>query len=178
MRVFIFLSVALGLFGLAITGVVLLAIWISPPNERVEVYLPLRDNAIDEGIRVGSMENKFIVMRRLGLFSGGGAGGLGAPQIVASSSQQFAELVADGETIYVSIETAKLRSGRNDYTAVIRMYWAFIESRAGLLTYSERYEVISWGCNFLRVEGRFTVWYGRMDCRKAAEEQGLRFQVL
>jgi hypothetical protein len=148
-------------------------------NTRVEVYVPFRDNAIDRAIEVGALENKFVVMRRMG-FGGGGAGGMGAPQVTAVSSEQFVEMVADGETIYSSVESGLYSSGRPNRKA-IRTYWAFIENRAGLLIWNEVYQVgypYPASCYLDRVEGRVIVFRGGHWCHKVAEDLGYQVEVV
>ncbi len=146
---------------------------------RVEVYVPFRDNAIDQALEVGALENKFLVMQSMG-FGGAGAGGMGAPQVTAVSSEQFVEMVASGETIYSSVESGLYRNGRPN-RKVIRTYWAFIENRAGLLIWSEVYQVghpYPVSCYLDRVEGRYIVFRGAHWCHKTAEELGYRVEVV
>lgn len=93
---------------------------------------------IEQAINVAGLENKFIYVER-GLFSSAAAGGLGAPQVFVRSARQFAELVPTEEPIYSSIEHVKYKDGTDNPFTLKRIYWAFIENRAGLMVYDEIY---------------------------------------
>lgn len=87
---------------------------------------------IENAVEVAGAENKFLIIQYGGFLRGGaGAGGMGAPQVFASSVTQFAELVPEGEPIYTWFEAT-------DYGAK-QVYWAFIENRAGLLVWESNY---------------------------------------
>ncbi len=110
--------------------------------EEREVTLPIKKE-IERGIEVKDIENKFVVMKHIGL-GGGGAGGLGAPEIKCKNANQFIELVEPNETIYVDFEVTEYcfqptcTYGNN----LEKTYWAFIENRAGIMSYTDTYRYI------------------------------------
>lgn len=88
-------------------------------------------NEIERAFEVKGLENKFVYVER-GVFSGAGAGGLGAPQIFTKSAKQFSELVPIGEPVYVALKY-------KNCCVLKKVYWAFIENRAGLIIYEDVY---------------------------------------
>jgi len=87
------------------------------------------------------LENKFVFAQRTA-FGGAGGGGMGAPQVHTKSPAQFAELVPQKEKVYVSLQYPEVESchtcGAYHYT-LKKIYWAFIENRAGIITYEDVY---------------------------------------
>jgi len=69
------------------------------------------------------------------------AGSLGAPMVICDSAQQFASLVPKDEPVYVAFEflVVKESEGCNCDDIVKKVYWAFIENRAGLIIYEDWY---------------------------------------
>lgn len=116
-----------------------------PILEEEEVVIPLR-NGLENEILVGGLENKFIHVERV-LFGVGVGGGLGAPQIRCSSIDNFIEMVPENETVYTSFETRDMRDifwkgskrtqARHSFT---KIYWAFIENRAGMIFFEDNYQ--------------------------------------
>lgn len=92
-------------------------------KERVQVAI---EKKIEREIKVKKMENKFI---ETGLFSA--AGGLGAPQIFCKTAKQFVDLVPENEPVYTAFEEG--------WRQLKKIYWAFIENRAGLMIYEDIY---------------------------------------
>ena len=93
-------------------------------------------NSVVGAVEVLQLENKFVEVRRIGIFGGGAAGGLGAPQIFAKSAQQFVSLVAVGEPIYTTTEFDYYDGYRSRKQFKVT-YWAFIENRAGMVVFEE-----------------------------------------
>lgn len=101
-------------------------------------------NKIERAIEVKGLENKFFYMKSMGIFSAAGAGGLGAPQIFAYSAEQFVELIPEDEPVYVALQYGTNSNGYDDKSVLKKVYWAFIENRAGLMVYEDVYEHQGW----------------------------------
>lgn len=112
-------------------------------SQREELHEISIRNQIEESVEVQGLENKFSIIR-MSFYSGAGAGGLGAPQIFTKSIEQFVKLIPSGERIYVSLEYGKTDNGYEDRTILKKIYWAFIENRAGLIIYEDLYERPGW----------------------------------
>lgn len=97
---------------------------------RKESVTILFRNEIENAIAVKGLENKFVTRVRFG-----GAGGLGAPAIYCYSADQFIDLVPPNEPIYI---TAEICDTYHDETFK-RVYWAFLENRAGIIVYEDVY---------------------------------------
>jgi hypothetical protein len=94
--------------------------------------------SIENAVHVQGLENKFVYIQRV-RFGGAGAGGIGAPQILISSVEQFLSLVPKGEQIYSAVQYQPFPDGSDNEAVVEKVYWAFIENRAGLINYTEPY---------------------------------------
>ncbi len=125
--------------------VVVLALSAGSPT--FEVHLDM-EQPVQDAVEVAGLENKFVVI--LGMsFGGAGAGGQGAPVVAVFSIDQFIELVPPGERIYVAIR----RRAFDRYVStriVEREYWAFIENRAGLVSYKQTFKLGKRGCHYRR----------------------------
>ena len=106
-------------------------------EERAQV--PVKTE-IEQAIGVGGLENKFVFARSV-FFGGAGGGGLGAPMVICSSAEQFVGLVPKDEPIYVAFEfpVVEEEEGITTNSYIKKVYWAFIENRAGLMVYEDVY---------------------------------------
>ena len=95
---------------------------------------------IEQAIEVKGLENKFVFARYM-LLGGAGGGGLGAPMVICSSVQQFVDLVPEDEPIFVAFEfpVTEEEQGTHTNDYIKKVYWAFIENRAGLIVYEDEY---------------------------------------
>jgi len=94
--------------------------------------------SIENAAQVQGLENKFVYIQAIG-WGGAGAGGIGAPQISINSAEQFLSLVPKNEQIYSAVRYQTFPNGADNETVVEKVYWAFIENRAGLNSYTEQY---------------------------------------
>lgn len=145
LKVFIFTGIILAIVGLVLLYIPNIMLSNIPELEEEQVAIPIRDNLENE-ILVGGLENKFIHVERVH-WGGAGAGGLGAPQIRCSSIDNFIELVPKNETVYTSFETRDTRAifwkGNKRTQAnhkLTKIYWAFIENRAGMIFFEDNYQ--------------------------------------
>ncbi|MGB2762003.1 MAG: hypothetical protein WBC21_00475 [Minisyncoccales bacterium] len=124
---------------IAVIALVILAIpvTIAYVYEEREATLPIKTE-IERGVEIKDVENKFVKNICLG-----GAGGLGAPEMKCKDANQFIELVEPNETVYVDFEvtryTADLNSMGLEGTLLEKTYYAFIENRAGIMSYTDTY---------------------------------------
>lgn len=130
-----------------ILGIV--AIWLALVGGMYAIYsggyhekraqIPVKTE-IEQAIEVKGLENKFVFARHI-LLGGAGGGGLGAPMVICSSVQQFIDLVPEEEPIFVAFEfpVVKESEGENTSYSIKKVYWAFIENRAGIMVYENEY---------------------------------------
>lgn len=103
--------------------------------------LPVR-SGIDRAIIVSRLDNEVSFKdMQPGIFSGAGAGGLGmgAPQVICNSVEQFLRFIPKNEPIYVSFQRAVDSKGSVDAYTIKKVYWAFMENRSGLWVYEDVY---------------------------------------
>jgi len=102
--------------------------------------MPIRTE-IEETVEVLGVENKFVVIERVGLFGGAGAGGMGAPQINTASAEQFLERVLAEEEIYVHLEEVYIEHGQKRIGSIDKVYSSFIKNGNVLLQYRDSHRI-------------------------------------
>ena len=119
---------------------------------------------IERGIEVKDIENKFIEH-----ICFGGAGGLGAPEIKCKNANQFIELVEPNETIYIDFEVVRYDFMPLGSTGsrLEKTYWAFIENRAGIMSYTDT--------TCLYVEKPDSFWFARAFNVKSHDSDSVVF---
>jgi hypothetical protein len=99
-------------------------------------------NEIERAIEVKGLKKEFVYME--GVCSGGaGAGGMGLPTVICESAEQFARLVPETEPVYVVFGFGRYESGTKDKYTLKKIYWSFIENRAGIMVYEDIYTYTS-----------------------------------
>ena len=93
---------------------------------------------IERAIQVKRLENKIVFARHMALGGAGGAA-LGAPMVICSSVEQFINLVPEDEKIFVVLEPVTNEDGTASNYSIKKVYWAFIENRAGIIVYEDEY---------------------------------------
>ncbi len=96
--------------------------YISMPKE---VTTPIK-NEIEQAIKVKSTDNVIEKSKGFGL-----GVGVGAPQIVCDSTEQFVSLVPKGGRIFTSLKL--------EGTLLKKTYLSFIADRAGVIIYEDEY---------------------------------------
>ena len=132
-----------------------------------EATFPIKTE-IERGVEVKDVENKFMVMEHIGL-GGGGAGGLGSPEIKCKNANQFIELVEPNETIYIDFEVVRYDFMPLGSTGsrLEKTYWAFIENRAGIMSYTDT--------TCLYVEKPDSFWFARAFNVKSHDSDSVVF---
>jgi len=97
-------------------------------------YKPVMEE-IEIPIKIEKVENKFMVIKSIGL-GGAGVGGIAVPEIVFSSPQQFLE-TTQNEKIYCYFETEE---GKSKANILKKVYVAFSQDRSLLYKYQDVYE--------------------------------------
>jgi len=125
----------------AIWGIIFYSIFsgIYHSDSERRTQVPVK-HEIERATEVKGLENKFVFVK--GVFLGGaGGGGLGAPMIICSSTQQFVDLIPEKEPIFTAFEFPVVEEVGviNDYNCIKKVYWAFIENRAGFIVYEDKY---------------------------------------
>ena len=92
-----------------------------------EIIVPIRTE-IEQAIKVKSTDNVIEESKMFGL-----GVGVGAPQIVCKSAEQFASLVPEGERIFTSLKLENVEMLK-------KIYLSFIADRAGVIIYEERHK--------------------------------------
>jgi hypothetical protein len=100
------------------------------------ISMPI-EKEIENSIPMKELENKFVVVQCVA-FGGAGAGGLGAPQMFAFSAEQFLKN-AENEKIYSAATLSGFDQQDKRATVYKKIYWAFIENRAGIIIYEKTY---------------------------------------
>lgn len=106
-------------------------------EERVQIPV---GTEVERAIEVESLQNKFVFARHMAL-GGAGGGGMGTAMVICSSPQQFVDLVPEEEPIFVAFEFPVVEEGKGLTTnySIKKVYWAFLENRAGLMAYEDEY---------------------------------------
>lgn len=121
-----------------LTGIVFAISLLKPIENYAVIHKVDFKQSIENAVQVQGLENKYIYVQKIG-FGGAGAGGMGAPQVSISSSEQFLSLVPKEEQIYTTVRYQAYPNGTDNKTIVEKVYWAFIENRPGLMNYTEEY---------------------------------------
>ena len=120
-----------------------------------EAILPIKTE-IERGVEVKDVENKFVESVCLG-----GAGGIGAPEIKSENASQFIELVEPNEAVYIDFKVTDYEitfpSLGSMGSCLEKTYWAFIENRAGIMSYTDTHLYIEnpnsfWSTRAFRVK--------------------------
>lgn len=100
--------------------------------------MPIRTE-IEETVEILGVENRLVVIDRVGFFGGAGAGGMGAPQINAVSVEQFLEKTE--EEIYVHLEPVYINHEQKRIERIDKVYSSFLKNGNVLLQYRDSHQM-------------------------------------
>ncbi len=126
-------------------------------------YVPWT-HSVQQATEVASLENDNITFLQVNGFLTSTTysdNSHSAPQVNASSPEQFVQLVPEDATVYSDITTSNCTdSNSNEYVCIVEEnYYAFIENTAGLVKYSDvygikDYEATAWSDTRIKFEKR------------------------
>lgn len=168
-------------WGVAVTVVALLFFTvfvrgITSDSQHVDVQQRPWRHSVQQATEVAGFENTNITFLQVSGFLSSTTytdNSRSAPQVNASSPEQFARLVPENATVYSDITTGDCESynawgSPEGYTCMIsENYYAFIENTAGLVSYSDTYgidgyELVSYDDNGMVYAERTFDWRVQM----------------